>query len=57
MYQALQFKQSEGVPIPSERTVYRIMKEIGLAHKPKRKPLGITKTDKEARKSDAIAQA
>ncbi len=29
MYQALQLKQPEGVPIPSQRTVYRVMEEIG----------------------------
>ena len=54
MYQALQLKQPEGIPIPSERTVYRIMEEIGLNHKPKRKPNGITKTDRETRKSDDL---
>ena len=54
MYQALQLKQPDGVPIPSERTVYRVMEEIGLTHKPKRKPNGITKADKEARKSDDL---
>ena len=54
MYQALQLKKPEGVPIPSERTVYRIMEEIGLNHKPKRKPNGITKADKKARKSDDL---
>ena len=32
-----------GVAIPSERTVYRVMKEIGLVHHPRRKPNGITK--------------
>ena len=32
MYQALQLKKPEGVDIPSERTVYRIMREIGLTH-------------------------
>ena len=47
MYQALQLKQPEGVHIPGERTVYRVMEEIGLNHKPKRKPNGITKADKE----------
>ena len=47
MYQALKLKQPDGVPIPSERTVYRVMEEIGLNHKPKRKPNGITKADKE----------
>ena len=36
MYQALQLKQPEGVHIPGERTVYRVMEEIGLNHKPKR---------------------
>ena len=54
MYQALKLKQPEGVHIPSERTVYRVMEEIGLNHKPKRKPNGITKADKEARKSDDL---
>lgn len=52
MHQALQLKKSKGVPIPSERTVYRVMDKIGLNHKPKRKPGGITKADKEAQKSD-----
>ena len=54
MYQALQLKQPDGVDIPSERTVYRVMEEIGLVHKPKRKPNGITKADKKARKSDNL---
>lgn len=54
MHQALQLKQPEGVKIPSERTVYRIMEEIGISHRPKRKPNGITKADKEARKSDDL---
>ena len=54
MYQALQLKQPEGVHIPSERTVYRVMDEIGISHRPKRKPNGITKADKEARKSDDL---
>ena len=54
MYQALLLKQPAGVVIPSERTVYRVMKEIGLDHRPKRKPNGITKADREARKSDDL---
>ena len=54
MYQALQLKQPDGVPIPSERTVYRVMEEIGLTHKSKRKPNWITKADKEASKSDDL---
>ena len=31
-----------------------LMEKIGLTHKPKRKPNGITKADKEARKSDDL---
>lgn len=54
MYQALQLKQPEGVKIPSERTVYRVMNEIGLVHRPKRSPKGITKAEREARKSDDL---
>ena len=54
MHQALQLKQPNGVKIPSERTVYRVMEEIGISHRPKRKPNGITKADKEARKSDDL---
>ncbi len=41
---------------PSERTVYRIMKRIGISHTPKRKPNGITKADRAARKSDDLLQ-
>ena len=54
MYQALLLKQPEGVRIPSERTVYRIMEEIGLSHRPKHRPNGITKADREARKSEDL---
>ena len=54
MYQALRLKQPDGVHIPSERTVYRVMKEIGIIHRPNRKPNGITKSDKNARKSDDL---
>jgi len=54
MYQALLLKQPTGVPIPSERTVYRVMDQIGLSHRPKRKPNGITKADREAMKSDDL---
>lgn len=54
MYQALLLKQPEGVTIPSERTVCRVMNEIGLVHRPKRRPNGITKADREARKSDDL---
>ncbi len=54
MYQALILKHPENVDIPSERTVYRVMEEIGISHHPKRKPNGITKADKEARKSEDL---
>ena len=54
MYQALFLKQPEGIRIPGERTVYRVMEKIGLIHRPKRKPSGITKADREARKSDDL---
>ena len=54
MYQALQLKQPKNVKIPGERTVYRIMKQLGLNHRPKRKPNGITKADREAMKSDDL---
>ena len=54
MYQALLLKQPVGITIPSERTVYRVMEKIGLNHSPKRKPNGITKADREARKSDDL---
>ena len=54
MYEALIQRAPEGIHIPSERTVYRVMEVIGLSHKKKRKPNGITKAEKEARKSDDL---
>ena len=54
MYQAFMLKQPENVDIPSERTVYRVMKDIGISHHPRRKPNGITKADREARKSEDL---
>lgn len=54
MYQALQLKQTDGVLIPSQRTVYRVMEKVGLRHSPKCMPNGITKADKEAHKSDNL---
>lgn len=54
MYQALQLRAPEGIHIPSERTVYRVMEQIGISHRPKRKPNGITKADRNARKSDDL---
>lgn len=55
MYQALKLKYPDE-DIPSERTVYRIMEEIGLSHRPNRKPNGITKEDRNARKSEDLFQ-
>ena len=54
MHQALLNKKTEGVVVPSERTVYRVMERAGISHKPKRKPHGITKADKEAQKSEDL---
>ena len=56
--QALQYQKEIGelgeVTIPSEGTVRKIMEQIHLIHKPKRKPNGITKADRKARKSDDL---
>lgn len=54
MYQALLLRHSEDESIPSESTVYRVMKAIGITHRPRRKPNGITKADHEAMKSDDL---
>ena len=54
MFQALKQRKPEGITIPSERTVYRVMKKIGLNHRPNRKPNSITKADRNARKSDDL---
>ena len=53
MNQALKLKYPNE-DVPSERTVYRIMERIGLSHRPNRKPHGITKTDRNARKSENL---
>ena len=54
MYQVLKSKQPEGIRIPSERTVYRIMEEIGLSHHPNHKSNGITKADRQAQISEDL---
>lgn len=54
MYEALQLRNRDSEHLPSERTVYRIMDKIGLVHKTRRKPNGITKADREVRKSDDL---
>lgn len=59
MYEALLLRKEEhrlDIDIPSERTVYRIMEKMGLSHRPKHKPNGITKVDRKARKSDDLLQ-
>ena len=53
MHKALLLKYP-GSGIPSETTVYRVMTAIGITHRPNRKPNGITKADREARKSDDL---
>ncbi len=54
MYQALMLKQPGNADIPSERTVYRVMEDTGISHHPGRRPDGITKADREARKSEDL---
>ena len=54
---ALMQKKEAGyisMDIPCEGTVRMIMEEIGLIHKARRRPDGITKADREARKSDDL---
>ena len=53
MHKALLLKYPDS-GIPSETTVYRMMTAIGITHRPNRKPNGITKADREARKSDDL---
>ena len=53
MHKALLLKHPDS-GIPSETTVYRVMTAIGITHRPNRKPNGITKADREARKSDDL---
>ena len=42
------------IDLPSEGTVRKVMEQIGLIHKVRRKPNAITKADREARKSDDL---
>lgn len=53
MYEALKLRHPDD-DIPCERTIYRIMEAIGISHRPKRKPNGLTKADKKAQKSDDL---
>ena len=55
MYLALQQRKDAGktdIDIPCETTVRKVMVQIGLIHKPRRKPNGITKADRLAQKSE-----
>lgn len=54
MHQALILRHPEGINIPSERTIYRVMEQIGLSHRPNHKPHGITKADRESHKSEDL---
>ena len=56
MFEAIKLRHKNDTKfhIPSQRTIYRIMKTLGLIHQPKRNPHGITKADREARKSDDL---
>ena len=53
IYQSLKLRNPNAY-IPSERTIYRIMKKMNISCKPKRKPNGITKADRLARKSEDL---
>ena len=54
MHQALLLKHPEGVQIPSERTLYRVMETLCLSHRSKRNPNSLTREDRAARKSDDL---
>lgn len=53
IWEALLLKHPDG-DIPSITTIYRILTKMGMIHKAKKKPNGITKADKNARKSDDL---
>ena len=54
MYMALKLKANDGVKIPSEGTVRKVMEQVGLLHQPKRKANSITRADREAMKSENL---
>ena len=54
MHKALILRHSEGFNIPSERTIYMVMEQIGLSPRPTHKPHGITKADRESHKSEDL---
>ena len=56
MREALLLKQETNpeLPVPSQPTIARVMRQNGLLHKKKRKPNSLTEADKEAQKSDDL---
>lgn len=53
IWEALLLKHPDG-DIPSITTIYRILTKMGIIRKAKKKPNGITKADKNSRKSDDL---
>ena len=53
IHEALLLYAPTDMEIPSERTIYRIMQRMGLIRK-RHKPVGITKEDRNAQKSDDL---
>lgn len=53
IYAALRLKYPNE-NIPCENTVRRVMEQMGVLHRVRRKPNGITKADREAQKSDDL---
>ena len=54
MRQALKQRLPEGVSIPCENTLQKIMNATGIGHTKKHKPNGLTKADRNARKSEDL---
>ena len=54
MRQALIQRLPEGTVIPCENTIQKIMEQSGFGHSPKHKPNGLTKAERNARKSDDL---
>ncbi len=53
MWEALALRYPDE-KLPGERSIYRIMERIGLSHRPKRKPNGITRAGRDTQKSDDL---
>ena len=47
MYMALKLKDGDGVKIPSEGTVRKVMEQVGLLHQPKGNPTVLPKLTKK----------